>query len=140
MEDFEDIIDNHFIPTNSLIFRNGLIKDYSLLLSPNMISGDIPLELMLASHGKLKYLYDEMAVKRINGGGITANRKRRKKSIFFKYELYYQLNKYTKGKYKTIIYPKIFKSMLRVVYRSLLNGDFRNAIKYFYYYLKAIVN
>lgn len=137
---FEDLIDNHFIPTNSLIFRNGLIKEWpGWLFSKNMISGDIPLELMLAYHGKSYFINEKMAVKRINGGGITANSTRRERIRYFMFELYYHINNYSECKYRHIFLPKLYKILPGVLKKSLFTANIALTIKYIYYFLNAII-
>lgn len=136
---FEDIIDNHFIPTNSLIFRNGLITKWPRgLLSTSITSGDIPLALMLSYHGKLYYIYDVMAVKRINSGGVTADKNRRYKARYFKYELYYHVNRYTNKRYKKILRKKILRKLPSVIKTSLREKEFYTTIKHISYALKSI--
>jgi glycosyltransferase involved in cell wall biosynthesis len=138
---FKDILDNHFIPTNSLIFRNGLIKKWpGWVSSKNMISGDIPLELMLAYHGKSYFSNEKMAVKRINGGGLTANNIRREKIEYFMFELYYHINEYTRNHYKSIILPKMSAIFSRVIKKSLKKGNFLLAFRHIFYLLKTTVN
>jgi len=137
---FVDLIDNHFIPTNSLIFRNHLIKKWpEWLSSPNMIAGDIPLELMLAFHGKLKYYFDAMAVKRINGGGVTADKSRKLKGMYFKFEMYCNLNHYTKKKYKKILRTKANHLFPRVLYYAIKGKHFKLVFKHFKLYTKTML-
>ena len=125
---FLDILDNHFIPTNSLVFRNIIDEWPSWLKSSNMISGDIPIAYILASHGKLKYLFEDMAVKRINGSGVTADKSRKNKLTYFRYELYYHINQYTKKQYKIILRKKIFRYFLRVLKISIKEKNFQQVV------------
>lgn len=67
----KDIIRKHYIPTCSLLFRNGYFRNGLPKWLPQSISGDLPLEILLASHGKTKYLDETMACYRRNEGGIT---------------------------------------------------------------------
>ncbi|MBN2610915.1 MAG: glycosyltransferase [Bacteroidales bacterium] len=133
---FEDILDNHFIPTNSLVFRNGLIKEWPRWMSSKyMISGDIPMELMLSYHGKSYFSDEKMAVKRINGGGITSNKARQEKVLYFRFELYYHINNYTRSNYKPIILPKMLEIFRTVLKKSIARGDAFLAIKHIFYLL-----
>lgn len=66
-----DIIKKHYIPTCSLLFRNNYFKKNLPEWLSHSISGDLPLEILLASHGKTKYLDEKMACYRRNEGGIT---------------------------------------------------------------------
>lgn len=137
---FEDILDYHFIPTNSLMFRNGIIKAWpDWLFSKCMISGDILLELMLASHGKSYYMKEEMATKRINGGGITANEAFKENAAYCGFERYYYLNNYTQNKYKDLLVSKMVRKLPGVVKKSLKRGKILLAIKHILYLLRAIL-
>lgn len=137
---FADILDNHFIPTNSLVFRRDCIKQLPLwFYSPNIISGDIALELILASQGQCYYFEDKMGVKRINGGGITANQKRREKVKFFKYELYYYINQYTSNRYKHLLIPKLKRSFPGVFKHAILKGEIPLMIKYAYFLIRSVL-
>jgi len=67
----KDIIRKHYIPTCTLLFRNGYFdKGLPNWLSES-ISGDLPLEILLASKGRAKYFDEIMACYRRNPGSIT---------------------------------------------------------------------
>ena len=67
----KDIIQKHYIPTCSLVFRSKFFSKGFPEWMVNSISGDIPLEILLASKGNTKYLSEQMACYRRNDGGIT---------------------------------------------------------------------
>ncbi len=67
----KDIIQKHYIPTCSLVFRSKFFSKGFPEWMVNSISGDIPLEILLASKGKAKYFPQKMACYRRNEGGIT---------------------------------------------------------------------
>jgi glycosyltransferase involved in cell wall biosynthesis len=67
----KDIVREHYIPTCSLLFRNGYFRNGLPIWFSQSISGDLPLEILLASKGKTKYLTEKMACYRRNEGGIT---------------------------------------------------------------------
>ena len=67
----KDILQHHYIPTCSLVFRNKLFSNGLPKWMLKSISGDIPLEILLASKGKTKYLPQVMACYRRNEGGIS---------------------------------------------------------------------
>ncbi|WP_295231676.1 glycosyltransferase family 2 protein [uncultured Chryseobacterium sp.] len=70
-----DIVKNHYIPTCSLVYRNHMFPNGFPNWFSSSISGDIPLEVLLASKGKTKYLTDVMACYRRNNGGISKSPK-----------------------------------------------------------------
>lgn len=65
----ELIVDEWFMPTASVVFRN-VIKKLPNWFSKSM-SGDIPLYLLLAKHGKIKYHNEIMSVYRKHPQGIS---------------------------------------------------------------------
>ncbi len=71
----EDLVVTNFMHTPSVVFRNGLIKDFPDWYRESPI-GDYPLHLLNAQYGKIKYINEVMAVYRIHKGGIYSNRKR----------------------------------------------------------------
>jgi len=68
--DVNDIIRSHFIPTCSLMFRNGLIKAWPKWIR-KVMSMDIALELMLAMHGTAARIDTVMGAYRQHPGGIS---------------------------------------------------------------------
>ena len=64
-----DLLIGHFIPTCSVMYRNGLIKEFPdwFLRVP---VGDKPLYILLAQHGSIGYINEVMGVYRIHPGGI----------------------------------------------------------------------
>lgn len=111
--EFKDLVDNHFIPTNSLIYRNGLIHYPDWYYK--IISGDRATVMMLASFGKCYYMFEKMAVKRKHPGGITQDRTTkfvawRKEKII----LYEGVNKETNYKYDKLIKPIIARRSLQL--------------------------
>ncbi len=86
-----DVIKAHYIPTCSLLFRqehfNGSLPFWFL----KSVSGDIPLEIILASKGKTKFFEEKMACYRRNLGGISHS-KHQNFRIRYKYiYMYYKL-------------------------------------------------
>ena len=104
---FKDILYKHSIPTLSLVFRNKNIEFpewYSKIKS-----GDIALELLLASHGDCYFFYEKMGVYRQHDGGITKQKRDYEgvyKNSLFMYE---SLDKHTNGQYHNDIQKVIAK-------------------------------
>jgi len=117
--DFKNILDNHFIPTNSLFFRNLVGRYPAWMTNKKMLAGDVALELMLACHGKCYYMNETMAVKRINLGGVTADKTRSRNMSTYRLFLYYYINKYSKRKYGNLIFPRLFKSIIKNILVSI---------------------
>lgn len=66
-----DIVRNHYIPTCSLFLRNGYFINGLPPWFKNLISGDIPLEILLSTKGKTKYIDRKMACYSRNESGIS---------------------------------------------------------------------
>lgn len=134
--EFEDLLDYHYLPTNSLFLRNNSIKELPIWTfgDTNLLAGDILLCLIVSAHGKVFYMDEVMASKRINGGGVTANIKgRRKYKLVYKLAVYSIMNRHTKGKYKKLLLPKIIVQYARCFREYLKKGDFKSLIKNFKY-------
>jgi glycosyltransferase involved in cell wall biosynthesis len=83
---FFDLVKDHYIPTCSLLFKNIYLEKQIPLWLNNVGVGDIPLELLLSSTGKAKYLNEKMSCYRRNAGGITQtqNQKDNTRKIYVK--------------------------------------------------------
>jgi glycosyltransferase involved in cell wall biosynthesis len=62
--------------TSSLVFRNHLLPDYPAWLLDS-ISGDLPLEMLIAQHGQAKFINEAMSVHRIHRAGYTMRKRDR---------------------------------------------------------------
>ena len=106
-----DLILKHYIPTCSLVFR----KNYLPIVFPNWfqfsIVGDIPLEIMLAYNGKVKYIENEMATYRKHAQGITSNNVHQYQSRWGLVILYKNLFFYFKGKYFHLFLFMVLKNI-----------------------------
>lgn len=71
----EDLLDGNFIPTCSVMFRHGLIKEFPDWFT-NLRIGDWVLHVMNAQHGKIRYLKEVMAVYRVHAGSLWSSRDR----------------------------------------------------------------
>lgn len=110
LDDFDivDVINYHFIPTNSLLIRKNVfdvLPDWYF----SCISKDIPLVLIALLYGKGKYFTEVMGVKRKTPEGISQDKNRIAQISSNFYMLYTEFNKYSEGKYINNLYPKIFK-------------------------------
>lgn len=78
-----DIARINYIHTPSVLFRNGLIKEFPTwyLLSPN---GDHPLYILLSQYGKIKFIDSFMSVYRIHSGGAWSLKRKNNFSIINK--------------------------------------------------------
>jgi glycosyltransferase involved in cell wall biosynthesis len=90
----EDFIlsETHIIPTATLVYKNLLPKPIPEFYK-TIMSGDIFIILMVAHHGKTKYIDEQLAVYRIHSGGITKSAEHAHKSEEAKAQLYERINK-----------------------------------------------
>jgi len=65
----KDLARRNFIPTATVLFRSSCITDYPKWLLKSPI-GDWPLFLICLNHGKIKIFEEQMALRRVNAGGI----------------------------------------------------------------------
>lgn len=122
---------NSFVPTCSLFFRNkNILKLFQPSLNPKIIGGDKLLLIGLASQGKIKSINSEMAVYRINSGGVSITLSNEKKIIGSIYTNKFLLSK---PEFKEI-WSTARKSLL-VLYGNLavLNYANRKFLKYLKY-------
>ena len=67
----EDVVVRHFIPTASIVYRNGL-TDVSHSGFPQITAGDWMLHVMLAEKGALAFLDQNWSVRRVHPGGVMS--------------------------------------------------------------------
>jgi glycosyltransferase involved in cell wall biosynthesis len=69
----EDLLDDCFIPTSGVMFRNKLFPIPSWLVELGDL-GDWPLHLLTAGHGAIGFLPEPMSVYRVHSGGVWTRR------------------------------------------------------------------
>jgi glycosyltransferase involved in cell wall biosynthesis len=94
--DIHDIILSHFIPTCSLMYRNGLIPIWPEWIFKAM-SFDIALEMLLATGGKAKRLSEPMAIYRQHQGGISKTPEHERKGALRQLFILREFNRFTNG-------------------------------------------
>jgi glycosyltransferase involved in cell wall biosynthesis len=75
---FEDLLTNYFTQTCSVMFRNGLLKEFPDVFY-QVFAGDRLLFLFVSEHGSCGYINQVMSVYRIHSGGVWSPT-----SLFFK--------------------------------------------------------
>ena len=68
----EDLAKGNFIHTPSVVFRNGLFKEFPAWFK-DAPAGDYVIHMLNAEHGKIKYFPDPMAVYRRHSGGLWSS-------------------------------------------------------------------
>jgi glycosyltransferase involved in cell wall biosynthesis len=109
----EDLCQGNYIYTASSVFKNGLIKEFPTWYYKCSI-GDWPLYLMIAEHGKIKFINEEMAVYRKHGGGIWSQRGT--VEVFDKYlKTVYLCSKHFDKKYKKYFFQNKIYSYVSTI-------------------------
>lgn len=105
---FELMLKNHYIPTCSLVFRRECILDLPTWMN-QVQSGDIALELFLATKGLGKKLNYKMAVYRRHSGGVSQTAYHQRKGRIERIKIY---------NYLLFSIPKTFRKSLKdVIYQ-----------------------
>lgn len=107
-----DIIKEHYIATCSVLFRNGYFSNGLPAWLNTCISGDIPLEILLADKGKTKYLSAKMACYRRNPGGISQSAVQIAKMRRGYIKMYHNLSKEVDANSYLLLQYKVFRLRL----------------------------
>ncbi len=92
----EDLFDQWFIPTCSMVFRNNI--NFPEWFT-DVASGDIALHFLLAEQGKFYYLKNNMGVYRKHAGGVSSTHNHYKKAVDMS-RLYHYLDLHFNRKYR----------------------------------------
>jgi glycosyltransferase involved in cell wall biosynthesis len=122
--DVHDIIRSHFMPTCSLMFRNGLIHAWPKWIR-KVMSMDIALELMLAMHGTAARIDTVMAAYRQHPGGISKTPEYAVLGALRLLFLLKKFNAYSRGAYDSIVRSVIAEISAREL-RFMLAADLRD--------------
>jgi glycosyltransferase involved in cell wall biosynthesis len=117
-----EIIRKHYVPTCSVFFRRSCIKDGLPKWFKYSISGDIPLEIILASKGNVKYLSESMACYRRNEGGISQSSEQIKKMRKGYIEMYGNLAREISFRYSFYLRLRVLRlrmGYIKVFFRSV---------------------
>jgi len=96
----EDILRSNFIPTCSVMFRNGLFGEFPSWYNSLKIE-DWPLYILNAQHGEIGFLNEVMGVYRIHAGGAWSSNKEENKCME-NIEFYECMGKYFRGEYRNL--------------------------------------
>lgn len=102
-------------PTASAVFRNGIIKELPQWFYRSM-SGDMLLYILLAEHGRVRFLNEMMSVYRIHSGGVSSQKVHSGLTLYMnRIEMYNHLNDYFSYRYDDIIQPLVSRFYLEIV-------------------------
>jgi len=126
-----DIARINYIHTPSVLFRNGLIKEFPswYLLGPN---GDHPLYILLAQYGKIKFIDSFMAVYRVHSGGVWSLQRKNNLPIIKKTIVVQKLMiDYFNGDIKNILKENLSISLLELSDYYYKENKLKEALKSF---------
>ncbi len=118
---FSQVLKKHYIPSSSLVFRNYKWLKKMPYFFKHSISGDIPLELLLAKEGKIKYMNEVMSCYRRNLGSVTQSNRTATEILNGYVWMYTQLSKHVPVKYALIVYLKAVKCKLQFYKYKFIN-------------------
>lgn len=109
---FSHVLFRHYIPTCSVVFRNGLLPRPLPKWLENSKMCDIPIELLLVDKGYAYYINHIMGVYRLNNTGITQNKQHIKNARRAYAYLYRSLQKHFGNKYYLLFSIMIIKNKI----------------------------
>jgi glycosyltransferase involved in cell wall biosynthesis len=123
----EDILKGNFIPTCSVMFRNGLIKEFPQWFYGQQM-GDWPLHVLNAQYGAIGYIRDVTAVYRLHSAGNFSARATNQNmaAVIAAYEVFDAFFHY---KYHKVINDAIIHARLFGVKCHLRNREYAEFLK-----------
>ncbi|MDH7480533.1 MAG: glycosyltransferase [Armatimonadota bacterium] len=137
--DIEDILKDNFIPTSSVVFRNGFIRQFPDWYC-DLPFGDWPFFIILSQFGKIGYINQTMGAYRRRTEAATAGGAAKfgpKGELFLQGELkiYRLLDNYFHGRYRSIIRPAVSRRYYLLSTHFEKIGNLSKAKKYALYRL-----
>lgn len=123
----EDLLIKNFIPTCSKMYRNGLLADHPHWFS--VISmGDWPSSILLALHGNIGYINENMGAYIIHSSGAWSNMRQDRKAWYkADIQLYEILYHHLEPKFKDIIYAQTYNRYMKLLDEYEMDVDINNA-------------
>lgn len=116
----EDVMNDLFMPTASVVYRNGFYKEIPEWFE-ELIVCDKPLHLINLVNGKIKYINKCMCVYRVHDDGIWST-KRKSNTIKFdknKVKMLQYFNEYSNAKFNEMVFRAIKKCEFRILLNSI---------------------
>lgn len=130
-----DLVIDYPFTTLTLMFRNGMVKQFPDEFYQSRSSGIRWLVLLLSLHGLCGYVNDTVGVYRIHSGGVYQSRHRTAEGIICYledqiYDMEMWNNGYFGGKYKNEVAIFCARRAKAIVRFALMRGNFRKAAAY----------
>jgi glycosyltransferase involved in cell wall biosynthesis len=124
-----------YMATSSVMFRNGIMKEYPKWFHESK-SGDIPRYILLGKHGKFFYINELMSVYRKNNGGMSfTDGKQDAEFLYNRIGMYQGIDAELNYKFHKKINKNIARYYLMLA-NSIQHGD--NFIKSRYFAIKSL--
>ena len=124
-----------YMATSSVMFRNGIMKEYPKWFHESK-SGDIPRYILLGKHGKFFYINELMSVYRKNNGGMSfTDGKQDAEFLLNRIGMYQGIDEELDYKFHETINKNIARYYLMLA-NSIQHGD--NFIKSRYFAVKSL--
>jgi len=118
---FEDIVNNHFIPSMSVMYRREAMPEW-----PNWtrecMSGDLVMELLVLDKGLGYFMLDVMGTKIDHPGGATRVAGRYEFLIPNVVSMYKHLNIFTEKRHQKVLFQRIAELSLPLATKNLKSG------------------
>jgi glycosyltransferase involved in cell wall biosynthesis len=121
----EDVLEENFIATPSLMFRQAVFPKFPEWYFRQPI-GDWPLQMLSAEHGAIGYLDETMAVYRLHPNGLW-NRRSRRDQLQTVINFYVDMNRNLHFKYDSAIRRQIARSWYKLAIEHESQGDVADA-------------
>jgi glycosyltransferase involved in cell wall biosynthesis len=125
----EDLLYEDFIPTCSVMFRNGLVEEFPDWYK-SIFAADWSLFIFLAQYGKIGYINEVMGAYRHHSAGAWSGMKRRDR-LYTIIAMYKHLLNYLKPKHKRLIRDQLSKFYYQLALDYKNCGDTIRAGGYF---------
>ncbi len=120
----EDLAKGNIIHTPSVVFRNGLFKEFPVWFKDSPV-GDYVLHMLNARHGKIKYFPEPMAVYRRHSGGVFSSKSSEYVYIRWLKVLVYLMSEF-EGNTKEILNKHHSQTLFRLAEIYKFNGEYDN--------------
>jgi glycosyltransferase involved in cell wall biosynthesis len=128
MYTIDDLLEENFIPTCSVMFRNNLFDGFPAWYR-DAPTGDWPLHVLNAQYGTIGYIDEVMAVYRVHAGGVWSPRvsSDRRRQILTTLELF---RRNLDPRYRALIEQSLARWHFKTLNALLIEKDYREAIAY----------
>lgn len=134
---FEDEIENHFIPTCSVMYRRNLINHFPAFFYKTM-SLDIAIELLLLDKGPAHRINTKMGLYRKHDQGISSSFESKNRWAHERIRLLSMMDKTTKKRYHPLIKKKIYSLSILELKRGNHSYSLADRLEQVWFLIKSV--